>query len=154
MHSNFPECPSWFNEGFASLFEASCEREGHIHGLTNWRLPGLKDAIRDGKTISFEKLTATTDDEFYGRTGENAGYSQYYAQARYLCYYLQEQGLLATYYREYAANAKTDPTGYNTLKRVLKEDDMTAFKAKWDKFVAGAALARVNLSSCPNVRSY
>jgi len=30
---------------------------------------------------------------------------------------------------------KQDPTGYETLKRVLGESDMDAFKKKWEKFV-------------------
>jgi hypothetical protein len=58
-----------------------------------------------------------------------------YAQARYLCYYLQEKGLLARFYREFRANRKDDPTGYNTLKKVLDEKDMTAFKKRWEEFV-------------------
>jgi hypothetical protein len=62
-------------------------------------------------------------------------YSQYYAQARYLCYYLQERRLLVKFYHEFAANSTRDPTGYKTLKRVLGEDDMQAFKRKWEKYV-------------------
>lgn len=49
MASNFPRCPSWFNEGLASLYEQCGERNGRITGFTNWRLNGLKQAIRAGK---------------------------------------------------------------------------------------------------------
>jgi len=136
MRANFPPCPAWFNEGLASLYEHSSEKNGHIRGLTNWRLAGLQEAIRDGKTISFQRLTATSDGDFYGGTRSN-NYSQHYAQARYLCYYLQEQGLLVRFYREFAANAKVDPTGCHTLKRVLGVDDLTAFQRKWETFVLG-----------------
>lgn len=132
MRANFPDCPAWFNEGLASLYEQSSEKHGHIHGKINWRFKGLEQAIKHGETISFEKLTATTDAEFYG--GRN-GYNDYYAQARYLCYYLQEKGLLTKFYHEFVANAKRDPTGLQTLKNVLGEDDMAAFKKKWEKFV-------------------
>jgi hypothetical protein len=134
MRANFPECPAWFNEGVASLYEQSAEKNGHIRGLLNWRLKGLEQAIKLGKTISFQELTSTTDAEFYGGT---SGYSQHYAQARYLCYYLQEKELLVKFYREFVANAKQDPTGYQTLQRVLGETDMPAFKKKWEKFVLG-----------------
>ncbi|MCX7006269.1 MAG: hypothetical protein NTY53_03305, partial [Kiritimatiellaeota bacterium] len=41
MRANFPKCPAWFNEGMGSLFEQCADREGHIHGLPNWRLPAL-----------------------------------------------------------------------------------------------------------------
>jgi hypothetical protein len=134
MHANFPKCPAWFNEGLASLYEASTVKDGHIRGLINWRYKGLEKAIKEKKTISFEKLTGTTDREFYGG-GDGANYSQYYAQARYLCYYLQEKGLLVKFYRTFVANVKVDPTGYATLKAVLGEKDMDAFKEKWEKFV-------------------
>lgn len=134
MRANFPACPAWFNEGLASLYEQSAERNGHIYGLTNWRLKGLQDAIKNGKLISFQKLTAMDDDEFYNRNNDS-NYNDNYAQARYLCYYLQEKGLLVKYYHEFTANQKSDPTGYNTLKRTLAENDMELFKKKWETFV-------------------
>ena len=34
---------------------------------------------------------------------------------------------------------KSDPTGFNTLKRVLGEEDMVAFQKKWEKLTLGAA---------------
>jgi hypothetical protein len=124
--SNFPECPVWFNEGLASLYEQSCEVDGHIHGLPNWRLPGLQKAIRDGALRPFEKLTALDAAGFYGDK------AACYSQSRYLCYYLQEKGLLVKFYKEFHANARSDPSGYNTLKKVLGEEDMDAFKTKWE----------------------
>ena len=47
IESNFPECPSWFNEGLASLYEQCREENGKIWGLTNWRLRGLQIHIQD-----------------------------------------------------------------------------------------------------------
>jgi hypothetical protein len=132
MRANFPECPSWFNEGMGSLFEQSTEKDGHIRGLPNWRLPRLQQGIKAGKLLSFEKLTALNTADFYGEVG---GYSSYYGQSRYLCYYLQENGLLVKYYREFLANRKEDPSGYQTLKKVLGEKDMDAFTKKWEAFV-------------------
>jgi len=134
MRANFPACPAWFNEGLGSLYEQSTEKNGHIRGLINWRYKGLERAIRERKTISFRQLTSMTDTEFYGGA-DNRGYSQYYAQARYLCYYLQEKGLLVKFYHEFAANAKKDPAGYDSLRRVLGEDNMSAFQKKWEKFI-------------------
>jgi hypothetical protein len=134
LRENFPACPPWFNEGLASLYEASADDNGRIRGLVNWRLKGLEQSIRDGKTISFQRLTAMTETEFYG--GSNpTNYNAYYAQSRYLCYYLQEKGLLKTFYREFAAGVKSDPTGYATLQRVLRANDMAAFKKRWEDFI-------------------
>ncbi len=128
--ANFPDCPAWFNEGLGSLYEQCRERDGKIMGLTNWRLAGLQKAIRDQKIPSFRALTATTDQEFYTQDrGTN------YAQARYLCYYLQEQGLLRKYYKAFHAARQQDPTGYQTLRKILGRQDMDAFQKEWQEYV-------------------
>jgi hypothetical protein len=128
--ANFPGCPAWFNEGLGSLYEQSSEKDGQIVGYTNWRLPGLQKAIRTKRVPSFKTLCSTTDTEFYEKDrGTN------YAQARYLCYYLQQQGLLKKFYHQFHADRKKDPTGYNTLKAVLGRDDMDAFQKEWEAFV-------------------
>jgi len=135
IRTNFPACPTWFNEGLASLYEQSSDRGGHIHGGTNWRLAGLQDAIRAGHLTSFKALTATTSDEFYHKDrGAN------YAQARYLCYYLQEHGLLVKFYHSFVAAQPSDPTGYATLLKVLDlKDDQTRqeFQKSWEQYVLG-----------------
>jgi len=130
VEANFPDCPAWFNEGLGSLYEQSGEAAGHIYGYTNWRLPGLQQAIRRHIVPSFETLMATDTRAFYN---EDKGTN--YGQARYLCYYLQERGLLVKFYKEFKANHKNDPTGYQTLRAVLNETDMSAFQKKWEKFV-------------------
>jgi len=130
IEANFPACPSWLNEGLGSLYEQSGEENGHIRGYTNWRLPGLQEAIKADTVPSFKALTGTSPNAFY-----NDGRGTNYAQARYLCYYLQQKGLLVKFYKEFYANQKTDPTGYTTLQKVLGETDMDQFKKRWEKFV-------------------
>lgn len=132
MHANFPDCPAWFNEGLGSLYEQSSEKDGKIWGETNWRLAGLKIAINDKKLPSFEKLTSFTNWQFYN--SGNDGYSSNYAQSRYLLYYLQEKDLLISYYKEFTKNQKEDPTGFNTLKTILKETDMVDFQKRWEAY--------------------
>jgi hypothetical protein len=132
MRANFPECPDWFNEGLASLYEQSEDRGGHICGRTNWRLAGLQKSIQEGKLLTFEALCSTTTGRFYN---EDRGAN--YAQARYLCYYLQEKGLLVKYFHRFVAGRKDDPTGYKTLKAVLAESDMAAFQKRWETYVLG-----------------
>lgn len=130
MAANFAGCPSWFNEGLASLYEQCGEENGHIRGETNWRLQGLQTAIEKQRLSTFEDLCATTTEAFYA---DNKG--THYGQARYLCYYLQEKGLLRKYYREFRKNSATDPTGFKTLQKVLNEDDMLDFQKRWEEFV-------------------
>jgi len=130
MAANFTNCPSWFNEGLGSLYEQSQLRKGHIAGLVNWRLPGLVKEIKTDSLPSFPELLKTTSTEFYSSNRGNN-----YAQARYLCYYLQEKDLLVKFYKEFSNNSTKDPSGLETLQKVLGETDMNAFKKKWEKFV-------------------
>jgi len=130
MSANFPQCPAWFNEGLASLYEQSGEEKGEIVGRINWRLSGLQQTIRAGRLQSFEDLCGSSTDDFYQHdSGAN------YGQARYLCYYLQEQGLLKKFYEEFRAGAKQDPGGYKTLQAVLREKDMSDFQKRWETWV-------------------
>lgn len=126
VSTNFPTMPPWLNEGLASLYEQCGDRDGQIVGYTNWRLAGLKKAIAGHKTLSFKDLCSLDIPTFYGR-----GSGVHYAQARYLCYYLQEKGLLRTFYRGFQANRFKDPTGYTTLLKTLEIDDADAFLSDW-----------------------
>jgi len=137
VEANFPDAPPWFNEGLGSLYEACGERQGKIWGYTNWRLPGLQQAIRRKAVPSFKWLTSRTTVQFYQRDpGTN------YGQSRYLLYYLQEKGLLRRYYRSFLDRRRKDPTGYETLKQVLGVADMEAFKRDWEAYVASLRWVR------------
>ncbi|MGH1347051.1 MAG: hypothetical protein ACRBN8_36130 [Nannocystales bacterium] len=130
IDTNFPGCPSWFDEGLASLYEQCGERDGKIVGFENWRLPGLQAQLRAGTNPTFDTLTHTSRDDFYAdETGVH------YAQARYLCFYLQHEGLLRRFYHAFHQASASDPSGYETLKSVLGTDDMEAFEATWKGFV-------------------
>ena len=81
---------------------------------------------------TFRKLTAFDARGFY-----NDDRGVHYAQSRYLLYYLQQKGLLTKFYRDFYARQKTDPTGYQTLRRTLGNVDMRRFKQQWEKYVLG-----------------
>lgn len=130
IEANFPNCPPWLNEGLGSLYEQSGEVDGHIHGYPNWRLPGLQRAIRAGQVQSFKTLMSLDANSFY-----NDDKGTNYAQSRYLCYYLQQRGLLVKFYREFVAHQKDEPSGYATLRQILGVRDMSLFKQKWEKYV-------------------
>jgi len=130
MAANFPACPSWFNEGLASLYEQSGSRDDRIIGYTNWRLRSLQLAIDDDRLPPFETMMKTTTREFYDDpSGTN------YAQARYLCYYLQETGKLDDFYQGFHKNAADDPSGMQTLQTVLETTDLEAFQKSWQEWV-------------------
>jgi hypothetical protein len=127
LRGAFPKCPAWFSEGLASLYERSTEKNGHIWGLPNWRLESLRRAIEERRLPSFAQMTSDSDQRFYDSlTG--------YAQARFLCLYLQDRGLLRRFYFEFLANHPSDPTGYNTLMRLLGSPDSTKFQQAWERW--------------------
>ena len=132
VESNFPGCPAWFNEGLGSLYECCREVDGRIRGLVNWRLPDLQAAVRRGALRSCEAMMQAGDRDFY-----TSGRGLNYAQARYLCYFLQERDLLREFYRGFVAAHRRDPTGVQTLRRVLGAEDLDAFQEKWEAFVLG-----------------
>jgi hypothetical protein len=112
--ANFPAAPTWINEGLASLFEQSADREGQLVGLTNWRLAGLVDAFREKRVKRFEVLVAG-DDDFFRDEDE----AVHYAQARYLMLYLQERGLLKAFIKRALEQQQQDPTGATALRETL-----------------------------------
>lgn len=117
IDSDFPNAPTWFNEGFASLFEQSRIEEGSIVGLTNWRYPIFKKAIDNNAVVSLNKLFTLSEKDFYD---DPEGYN--YAESRYLCYYLQKKGLLTNFYKRFKQQQANDPTGSKTLVEIMKKD--------------------------------
>lgn len=127
---DFPNVPSWFNEGLASLYEqCSLGIDDTIRGHENWRLAGLQKAIRADKIRPLADLIA--DPKFYREdlVGVN------YAQARYLMMYLQEKKLLTKYYSAFRDGAKDDQTGLATLKRVIEPEGLAEFEKEWRAWV-------------------
>lgn len=135
IRANFPGCPSWFNEGLASLYEQCDDRDGQIVGLTNWRLPGLQEAIRARTLRPLSDLCATSSDEFYDKASSGTNY----AQARYVCHYLQEHGLLREFYRQFVATAAVEPTGRTLLAQMVGYIDIDRFDADWRQYALGLA---------------
>ncbi|HET9621427.1 MAG TPA: DUF1570 domain-containing protein [Kofleriaceae bacterium] len=129
IEANFPAAPSWFNEGLASMYERPSERKGHIIGKINWRLPSLKRELKAKQLPAMTTLLSTTTNQFY------AAEFDAYAYARYLLFYLQEQGKLTEFYNKFVADAD-DHTGKAALEAVLGEK-LETFEPTWRTWVAG-----------------
>lgn len=125
IEANFPDAPSWFNEGLASLYEQPRERDGHMWGTTNWRLPGLTAMIKKGTLPPLATLLSTSRDEFY------AAEFDAYAYARFLCQYLQDKGKLREFYRAFLADK--DHTGVTALEKILGKR-LVDFQPEFDKW--------------------
>lgn len=127
---DFPDIPSWFNEGLGSLYERCSLNNKMILGYVNWRLPALQDAINDNSYTELGKLISTNEDEFYGSKS-----SFNYAQARYLCLYLQEKNLLKKFYKTFRDNYSSDETGKKFLEQVFEKkiDEIDKDYVSWVK---------------------
>jgi len=130
IEANFPRSPLWFNEGLASLYEQSSYKGGKVFGMTNWRLRGLQAVIKADAMPSLEGMMQTNRSQFLGPNRE-----VYYAQARYLMFYVQSRGLLERYYREFVAASDSDPTGIKTLLKVTSFGSMQQLEATWVRFI-------------------
>jgi hypothetical protein len=129
MDFDFPRVPAWFNEGLASLHEQCRIRDDEtgIEGLVNWRLEGLQKAIRQNKLRSLKSLIG--DNDFRGRAE-----SLNYAQARYFCLYMQEQGVLEDFFRTFRGQHMSDPLGLETAANTFADmswDELDAAFRDW-----------------------
>ena len=116
-HFDFPNMPEWFDEGLASLNEQSRFSDDglQLFGLPNWRINYLLLAMQHGRLRSIHALVT---DPAFGTQQEAVDY----AQARYLCLYLQERGLLSHFYRKLRANTvHRFPLGYCAVAELSLE---------------------------------
>jgi hypothetical protein len=129
---DFPGQPDWFNEGLASLYEQSTwtgqGEKQQLVGMANWRLPKLQESITAKQLPPL--TTLMKDNDFRGQAmGRN------YAQARYLCMYLQEQGKLGEFYRRYRDNRLNDPHGVAALEKTIGAAAMATLDADYQNWV-------------------
>lgn len=113
---DFPDIPSWFNEGLGSLYERCSFENNEIKGHVNWRLPALVKAINNDKYTSLSTLMRMDDNTFYG--DESA---LNYSQARYFCMYLQDKGLLKKFYKKFRDDYGNDETGITYAEEITGE---------------------------------
>lgn len=128
---DFRDVPDWFNEGLASMHEQCRIRDdgSGIDGLVNWRLPLLQQALQQGRLRPLESLIL--DGDF-----RESDVELNYAQARYLCLWLQEQSRLADFYRDFRQGHADDPMGYAALWRQFPERSWEQIDAAFRGWVA------------------
>lgn len=112
--SDFPNAPSWFDEGLSSMNERSTFKNGNLTADFSWRIIAIRRAINDNKYTGLETLMRTNDEELYGKRT-----SFYYGQSRYLLGYLQGKGLLEKYYKAFRDTYHNDNTGISQLEKIL-----------------------------------
>lgn len=130
VQTDAPMAPAYLDEGIAALMEQpKFDPPGEIHGDTNWRLPDLQHHL---ESVRLEDLFAMSDAEFRSPKGLLLRE----AEARYLCKWLDDQGLLWPFYRGVRDAAAGDPHGATSFGRVVGEAPAEADRA-WRTWVGG-----------------
>lgn len=118
VEADFPDAPTWINEGIASVFEAPViPRAGEIHGVKNWRHPRLARALAsraERDRARLDALFGMSDRAFRG-DGEDL----HYAMARYACQWLDSRGQLWPFYQRWRDSFSDDPTGERAFAAVV-----------------------------------
>ncbi len=128
MDPDMPRAPIWIAEGMATLFE-HCVVDGYkIKGAINWRLPELLYKMNTEKYTPIEKLIKMSDSEFKIKESLN------YAEARYLCMYFDEKGLLKKIYKSFRDNYRLDSTGKIFIEKAFNQK-LPIIEQDWKRWV-------------------
>jgi len=118
LAADFPQAPTWINEGIASLYEAPVlPRRGEIHGRKNWRHPRLVAALSsqsEREEAALHNLFGLSDEAFRG-----AKEDLHYATARYTCQWLDDHGKLWEFYQGWRDGYSDDRTGERAFTRAV-----------------------------------
>jgi hypothetical protein len=133
VEADFPQAPTWLNEGIASVFEQpQIPKPGEIHGGKNWRHPRLKRALTlaaERDYARLDRLFGMPDETFRGDAED-----LHYAMARYVCQWLDERGKLWPFYHRWRDNVAVDATGEKAFTEVVGMSPAQAH-AVWAKWV-------------------
>ncbi len=97
--------PIWLTEGLGTLYEDSEIEDGRAVPRHNYRLNYIFNRIRVNRQQPFEKFMAQKQADFMRWPNYN------YAQARYMMFYLHEQGKLSSWYQHYVTGYNSDTNG-------------------------------------------
>jgi tetratricopeptide (TPR) repeat protein len=112
-HARGQEHPIWLTEGLATLFEDSELEDGRAIPRHNHRLNYILSRVSVGRHVPWPKFMALTQADLL--RWPNYGYGQ----ARYMMFYLHEQGQLGPWYRNYVSGYGSDTNGVTAWEKTL-----------------------------------
>jgi hypothetical protein len=101
--------PVWLMEGIASMYENSEVVAGHVVPRVNHRLIELQQEVKGNKHLPFAKMMKLERRQFT---------SHQYAQANYMCMYLQATGQLPQWYAAYNEGFVADSSGIAATEHI------------------------------------
>lgn len=123
-----PDHPIWLLEGLATLFEDSDLVDGRAVPRHNHRLNYVIGRVSVNRQVPWKEFMALTQADFL----RWPNYS--YGQARYMMFYLQEQGQLGSWYRNYVEGYGSDTNGVAAWEKTLGKP-VAEIEKDWCKWV-------------------
>ena len=139
MDVDFPAAPFWFREGMAGLHESYRHRETaagpRLEGLVEGRWKAMRSLMEADRLLGIAALLNR------GRPPRDRA-ARRYAQARFLCLFLQQRHCLERYYRCLKRDIGTDPQGIRTLLEVLQKPTLDEVDRDYRSWLEGLRAAR------------
>jgi hypothetical protein len=133
LRADFPQAPTWIDEGLASLYEGFyLGSKNDIFGTRNWRLPRLKQAMAsrtEQREVGLEQLFGLSDEAF-----RNTKEDLHYTMARHFCLWMQTRGWLWDFYQHWRDHYASDRTGMKALLSVTGKT-LTELNDDWLRYV-------------------
>ena len=114
LGDDFPEIPSWLNEGFGALYGTAAQGKDGFFFLVNYRLKDLRAARAAGTLPDLAALAASDPRDVYGD-----GAPAFYGLSRYLLLFLEAQGRLKDFYVQMKAEPPTRARQVKLLERFV-----------------------------------
>ncbi len=137
------ELPTWANEGLAQYFEDAYISKGKIEtGVINaFRLKRVQKALKEGKSIDFDKLITVSGKEWSEILRSNPNEAGlYYAQAWSVAYFLihADNGKYRGAFGNYLDLLSKGRSNEQAFEKAFGTNDYAAFEARWREFIEKA----------------
>jgi hypothetical protein len=132
MACDLPDAPPWFEEGLAALHETSRLEAGphgpRLKGLANWRLDALRREVARERLRSLDWLRSV-------RSLAGPDEAVCYAYARYVCMFLQDEGILGQYYQRLRVHRGEDKCGEQAWYEVFPQANRSDLDARFRRWL-------------------
>ena len=133
LHADFRQrrlCP-WFDEGMAMLVESAAINDKKIDLRLDWRLTLVQQQWKAQKLPHLKDVFRMDFATYNSMSNRMIGD----AMGRCFLMYLQEKGLLMTFYKRFRGNYSQDPTGIKFLEAITKKK-IDALETDWLAWVS------------------
>ncbi len=130
----------WTVEGLATLYESADIVGEELVPRANHRLHLLRHRLERNRHVSLERFFNLSPRDFMRRAAEN------YSQARYILFYLYDQGLLSDWYKNYVEHFDEDPSGAQAIEKVYGKS-LAEFEEEWREWVLELSLPPSHIAS-------